>query len=65
MFYVPLLDTPAISQNEISTMLDVITQSQIWEIVLHYAKKNNIGILVFIHNENLAKVTCSRIIHLH
>lgn len=56
--------TRYIIADEISTMLDVITQSQIWDIVLRYAKKNNIGILVITHNENLAKVICSRTIHL-
>ncbi|MFC5471217.1 ABC transporter ATP-binding protein [Cohnella suwonensis] len=57
--------TRYIIADEISTMLDAITQSQIWNIVLDYAKRNNIGILVITHNENLAKVICSRIIHLH
>lgn len=57
--------TRYIIADEISTMLDVITQSQIWDVVLKYAKKNNIGILVITHNEHLANVVCSRIIHLH
>ncbi len=56
--------TRFIIADEISTMLDVITQSQIWDIVLGYAKQNNIGILVITHNENLAKVICTRTIHL-
>lgn len=57
--------TRFIIADEISTMLDVITQSQIWHIVLDYAKKNNIGILVITHNENLARVICTRIINLN
>lgn len=56
--------TRYIIADEISTMLDVITQSQIWDIVLRYAKKNDIGILVITHNEHLAKVICSRIVYL-
>lgn len=50
--------------DEISTMLDVITQSQIWNIILDFAKKNNIGILAITHNEHLAKAICTRIVHL-
>jgi peptide/nickel transport system ATP-binding protein len=56
--------TRFIIADEISTMLDVIAQSQIWDIVLGYAKQNNIGVLVITHNENLAKVICTRTIHL-
>ncbi|MGX1195897.1 ABC transporter ATP-binding protein [Metabacillus sp. SLBN-84] len=56
--------TRFIIADEISTMLDVITQSQIWHVVLDYAKENNIGILVITHNENLAKVICNRSVHL-
>jgi ABC-type taurine transport system ATPase subunit len=52
------------SSDEISTMLDVITQSQIWNIVLDYAKKHQIGILAITHNEHLAKAICTRIVHL-
>ncbi|SHF05215.1 peptide/nickel transport system ATP-binding protein [Tissierella praeacuta DSM 18095] len=56
--------TKFIIADEISTMLDVITQSQIWNIILDFAKKNNIGILAITHNENLAKAICSRIVYL-
>lgn len=57
-------ETKFIIADEISTMLDVITQSQIWNIILDFAKKYNIGILVITHNEHLAKAICTRIIHL-
>lgn len=50
--------------DEISTMLDVITQAQMWEILLDVSKKNNMGMIVVTHNMALAKKTCDRIISL-
>jgi ABC-type glutathione transport system ATPase component len=50
--------------DEMSTMLDVITQAQIWNVVLDVVKKRNIGLLVVTHNEALAKRVCTRIIDL-
>lgn len=46
--------------DEISTMLDVITQAQIWKVILSYAKSNKIGILAITHNRNLAKAISDR-----
>ena len=57
-------DTKFLIADEISTMLDVITQAQIWNIILAYAKERNIGLLVVTHNIHLAKRICSRIIDL-
>jgi peptide/nickel transport system ATP-binding protein len=50
--------------DEMSTMLDVITQAQIWELMLKFVKKNNLGMIVVTHNEELAKKICTRIIDL-
>jgi len=41
--------------DEISTMLDVITQAQIWNLLLDISKKRNIGMLIVTHNIELAK----------
>ena len=41
--------------DEISTMLDVITQAQIWNTVLAEAEKRNMAILAVTHNRNLAE----------
>lgn len=57
--------TRYIVADEISTMLDVITQAQIWDIVLRYAKQHNMGILAITHNEHLADVICTRTIYLN
>ena len=40
--------------DEISTMLDVITQAQIWDVVLREARSRNMGIIAVTHNRNLA-----------
>lgn len=50
--------------DEISTMLDVITQAQIWNIVLEESEKKNMGIIAVTHNKHLAKRIATRIIDL-
>ena len=47
--------------DEISTMLDVITQAQIWNTVLDEAKKRNMGIIAVTHNKHLANRIANRI----
>ena len=41
--------------DEISTMLDVITQAQIWNKILEEAESRNMGIVAVTHNAQLAK----------
>ncbi len=50
--------------DEISTMLDVITQAQIWNVVLREAEKRNMGLIAVTHNRNLAERVCSRTVDL-
>lgn len=50
--------------DEISTMLDVITQAQIWRVVLAEAEKRNMGILAVTHNKHLAERICERTVDL-
>ena len=50
--------------DEITTMLDVITQAQIWHLLLENSKRNNLGMLVVTHNIALAEKVCDRIIEL-
>lgn len=47
--------------DEISTMLDVITQAQIWNTVLDEAKKRNMGIIAVTHNRHLAGRIADRV----
>ena len=46
--------------DEISTMLDVITQAQIWNVVLDEAKNRNMGIIAVTHNKHLANRIADR-----
>lgn len=50
--------------DEISTMLDVITQAQIWNTVLAEAEKRNMAILAVTHNRNLAERIADKIVDL-
>lgn len=50
--------------DEISTMLDVITQAQIWNVILFEAKKRNMGLVIVTHNEHLASRIATKIIDL-
>ncbi len=57
-------ETRILLADEISTMLDVITQAQIWNYLLEVLKKREIGLLAVTHNSFLAERICTRIIRL-
>ncbi len=50
--------------DEISTMLDAITQAQIWRVVLEEADRRNMGIIAVTHNRHLIDCVASRIVDL-
>ena len=50
--------------DEITTMLDLITQSQIWHFLLKEAEKREIGLIVVSHDSELLDRVCTRIIPL-
>lgn len=50
--------------DEISAMLDLITQSQIWSFLMEEVKKRNIGLLAVSHSEGLLNQVCTRRIEL-
>ncbi|MDR2375720.1 MAG: ATP-binding cassette domain-containing protein [Treponema sp.] len=50
--------------DEISTMLDVITQAQIWELIVQETERRNLGLVLVTHNAVLAQRICSRIVNL-
>jgi len=50
--------------DEISTMLDVITQAQIWNVVLEETKKRDMGVIAVTHNRHLAQRIATRIVDL-
>ncbi|MDY3917715.1 MAG: ATP-binding cassette domain-containing protein [Candidatus Limivivens sp.] len=53
-------DTKFLIADEISTMLDLITQSQIWNFLLKEAAEREIGLIVVSHSEPLLERVASR-----
>lgn len=56
--------TEFIIADEMSTMLDAITQAQIWSVLLDQIKKRDLGMLAITHNMALAEKICTRIVDL-
>ncbi|MDR2502574.1 MAG: ATP-binding cassette domain-containing protein [Oscillospiraceae bacterium] len=54
--------TRLVIADEMSTMLDVITQAQIWETLLRAAGERGLGLLAVTHNAELAKRVCTRVV---
>lgn len=50
--------------DEMSSMLDAITQAQIWRYLLLEADKRGIGLVVVSHNPALIQRVCSRVVNL-
>lgn len=57
-------ETKFLIADEMTSMLDAITQAQIWQVILEYAQKRDLGILVVSHEEELVKRVCDRVIDL-
>lgn len=53
-------ETRFLLADEISTMLDLITQSQIWNFLIEETEKRDIGLMVVSHSEGLLKQVCTR-----
>lgn len=53
-------DTRFLIADEISTMLDLITQSQIWEFLLKETAERKIGMLIVSHSEPLLQRVAQR-----
>lgn len=58
-------DTRFLIADEMTTMLDAITQAQLWHAVLEVAKKRGMGIIIVSHEEILMQRLCDRIIDLN
>lgn len=50
--------------DEISTMLDLITQSQIWNFLLKEVEQRQIGVIAVSHNQALLEKVCTRQVRL-
>ena len=50
--------------DEISAMLDLVTQAQIWSFLLEEAERRRLGLLIVSHNSSLLERLCTRIVPL-
>ncbi|MBU0991322.1 MAG: ATP-binding cassette domain-containing protein [Proteobacteria bacterium] len=57
-------DTRYLIADEITAMLDAITQAQIWHTIMTSIKKRNIGVLAISHDENLLNRICDDCLHI-
>ena len=57
-------ETKFLIADEMTTMLDAITQAQIWNVVLNHVKKHNIGLVVISHEKALIDRICDRVVDL-
>lgn len=48
--------------DEISTMLDLITQSQIWHFLMEETQRREIGMIVVSHSPELVEKVCTRVV---
>lgn len=57
-------ETKFLIADEMTTMLDAITQAQIWNVVLEYVRKYDIGMVVISHEKALMDRLCDRVVNL-
>ena len=57
-------ETEILLCDEITAMLDLVTQAQIWEFLLEESRRREMGMLVVSHSEALLEKVCTRIITL-
>lgn len=50
--------------DEISTMLDAITQTQIWKFLLSYCSEHHVGMVLVTHSESLQNRLATRVVNL-
>lgn len=50
--------------DEISTMFDLITQSQIWHFLMEETQRRGIGMIVVSHSPELVEKVCTRVVEL-
>ncbi len=51
--------------DEISTMLDLVTQSQIWHFLIEETQKRGIGMIIVSHSAELTEKICTRTVRLN
>lgn len=50
--------------DEMTTMLDAITQAQIWQVVIDIAREREMGVIVISHDTHLVDRLCDRVVEL-
>ncbi len=55
-------DTKFLIADEMTSMLDAITQAKVWEFILKYVEKYNMGLIIISHENTLLSRLCTRII---
>ncbi len=55
-------ETQFLIADEMTTMLDAITQAQIWQVVMRIVRERNIGMVVISHEAHLINRLCSRVV---
>lgn len=48
--------------DELTSMLDAVTQARIWKALVNHAEKKQMGILVISHDKTLLKRLCNRMV---
>ena len=57
-------ETRFLIADEMTTMLDAITQVQIWEFLLSYCEENKVGLVLVTHSEALQDRLATRVVSL-
>lgn len=57
-------ETTFLIADEISTMLDAVTQAEIWTVLKEESKRRNLGILAISHDQALLDEVCDRVLYL-
>lgn len=57
-------ETKILLCDEITAMLDLVTQAQIWEFLLEEAERRKLGMLIVSHSKALMEKVCTRMITL-
>lgn len=57
-------ETRYLVADEITTMLDAVSQAQIWHMLLAYVKGNGVGLLAVSHDKALMNRVCDRVVEI-
>jgi peptide/nickel transport system ATP-binding protein len=57
-------ETRYLIADEMTTILDAVTQAQIWQAVMSIASARNLGLIMVSHEESLLSRFCHKIINI-